>query len=402
MIRITDKTKCCGCTACMNICPAQCIVMRRDREGFDYPVANPDLCIDCGKCELVCPVLNPHEPSEPLEALAARKDEFIEGSSSGGVFPAIASKVIEDGGIVYGAVVNEDMTIGHIDAENMDGVERMRGSKYVQSDLYGTFDEVKYWLNEGRKVLYTGTPCQIAGLKSYLGREHEGLLTMDCACHGVPAPGLWEKYAKAQGTAHGGIMKDVHFRNKGKSWMHYEISYAYSLVEPNFRKVKGESVRALADGTVETCRPYMRDPFMALFVQNMSLRPSCYRCPARKGRSGSDLTLADLWSVRQSAPAFDDDKGVSLVLANTEKGLETLASSDLESVTLDVSAAMKNNGGFAESVPVPEKRTEFFKGHHSAEDIVKYMEGYVVRRPLLSIYKSVRRTLSDLKRKLKK
>ena len=144
MIKISDKSLCCGCTACMNACPVQCIVMRRDREGFDYPVANPDRCIGCGKCEAVCPVLHPSDVVEPLEVLAARSGEYVAASSSGGVFPELARIVLDDGGVVFGSVMNDDMTVGHADAEDMAGVERMRGSKYVQSDLYGTFEEAKY------------------------------------------------------------------------------------------------------------------------------------------------------------------------------------------------------------------------------------------------------------------
>ncbi len=384
MIRITDKSLCCGCTACMNACPAQCIVMRRDREGFDYPVANPDRCIGCGKCEAVCPVLSPAAPSEPLEAVAARNEDFVEGSSSGGIFPSVAARIVEEGGIVYGAVMNEDMTVGHIDAEDIPSLARMRGSKYVQSDLYGTFEEAAYYLKEGRKVMFTGTPCQIAGLKSFLGKEYEGLLTADCACHGVPSPGLWEKYVKALEKANGGRMTRVRFRDKSRSWMHYDFSCSFD--------VGGKSV--------EVSRPYVKDPFMALFVQNMNLRPSCYNCPVRNGRSGSDMTLADLWSVGNVAPEMNDDRGVSLVLVNTEKGRTALSEAGFSMKKVDVREAVKNNGGFAESVVMPEKREEFFRGHHSAENLVKYMKGYVVRRPLRRFCKSLRSALSTLKRKL--
>ena len=379
MITISDKSLCCGCTACMNACPSQCIVMRRDREGFDYPVANPDRCIGCGKCEKVCPVLNPRQPSKPLAALAARSDEYVSGSASGGVFPVIASKIIEAGGVVYGAVMNEDMTVGHVDAEDMSAVDRMRGSKYVQSDLYGTLEEVRYYLGEGRKVMFTGTPCQIAGLKSFLGKEDENLLTADCACHGVPSPGLWEKYVKALASSHGGQITDIRFRDKSRSWMHYDFVYAA--------------------GAEEVRMPYMKNPYMALFLQDMNLRPSCYRCPARGGRSGSDLTLADLWNAAEAVPHMNDDKGVSMVLVNTDKGRAALAGVSASEV--DMAEAMKNNGGFAEGIAIPERRAEFFKGHHSAEDLIKYMKGFVVRKPLHEIiYRSVRSGLSALKRRI--
>ncbi len=382
MIRITDKALCCGCTACMNACPAQCIVMRRDREGFDYPVANPDLCIGCGRCEAVCPVINPNEPAEPLAAYAARSGGFMKESSSGGVFPAIAEAVINDGGIVFGAILNEDMSVGHSDAEDMSGVDGMRGSKYVQSDLYGTFEEVRCCLDDGRKVLFSGTPCQIAGLKSYLGREHDGLLTLDCACHGVPSPGLWEKYVKALEKLHGGKMKGVRFRDKSRSWMHYDVIYSF--------------------GNAEVRRPYARDPYMALLVQDMSLRPSCYSCPVRNGRSGSDLTLADLWNVAAAAPEMNDDKGASLVLVNTEKGRGALSEVDLSAIPVDAGKAVKNNGGFAESVRMPDKREEFFRGHHSAADLVGYMKGYVTADPLGDFCRRARSALSALKRRILK
>ena len=379
MIRITDKSLCSGCTACMSACPAQCIVMRRDREGFDYPFVNsPDLCIGCGKCEKVCPVLNPLAPVESQDAYAVRSEEWLEGSSSGGVFPALAARVISDGGVVLGAVVKDDMTVGHAEAYDMAGVEKMRGSKYVQSDLYASYEDVRYWLGEGRKVLFSGTPCQVAGLHKYLGKPYEGLVTVDVLCHGVPSPGLWEMYVKALERKHGSSMEYVHFKDKSTSWRHYAFTTSFG-----------------------SC-PYMDDPYMALFVQDMTLRPSCYKCAARGGRSGSDLTLSDLWSVQHCASEMSDDKGVSGVYVNTAKGRELLESlSGLQSQKVDMEISRKDNGGFHDPASIPERREDFFAGMHSAEDLIKYMKSFVVRKPLWkSLYRSVRAFLSACKKRI--
>ena len=381
MIKITDKSLCCGCTACMSACPAQCIVMRRDREGFDYPFVNsPDLCIGCGKCEKVCPVLNPAEAAEPLEARAVRSEQYVTDSSSGGVFPALAEQIIADGGVVIGAVLNDDMTVGHAEAYDMPGVEKMRGSKYVQSDLYASYEDVRYWLSEGRKVMFSGTPCQVAGLHKYLGKPYDDLVTVDVLCHGVPSPGLWEKYVKALEKKHGARMENVRFKDKTASWRHYAFTTSLG-----------------------SC-PYMDDPYMALFVQDMSLRPSCYKCAARGGRSGSDLTLSDLWSVQRCAPELSDDRGVSGVYVNSEKGRALMGRIDgIESRQVDMELSRTDNGGFHDPVAVPEKREEFFQGIHSAEDLIKYMKSYVVRKPIWTrAYRAVRAFLSACKKKILK
>lgn len=379
MIRISDKSLCCGCTACVAACPAQCIVMRRDREGFDYPVANPDLCVGCGKCEKVCPMLNPPRGREPSEVFAARSEQYLGGSSSGGIFPAVAAEVISAGGAVFGAVVNPDMSVGHAEAEDMQSVEKMRGSKYVQSDLYASFEDVKCRLDEGREVLFTGTPCQVAGLDNYLGRTYPGLLTMDVACHGVPGPGLWEKYVKALEARHGRRMEWVRFKDKSAGWRHYAFSTSLGSCE------------------------YTDDPYMALFIQDMSLRPSCYSCPFRNGGSGSDLMLSDLWSVDVAAPEMNDDAGSSGIYVYTEKGVSVMKriAQDVQMRRVDPETARLDNGGFADPAFVPERREEFFKGIHSADDLVSYMKKYVVRKPLHKrIYRAVRRFLSTCKRRI--
>ena len=367
----------------MNICPVQCIVMRRDREGFDYPVAEPDRCISCGRCEAVCPVGNPKTVADPAIALAARSPEFVSESSSGGIFPLLARKVIEDSGVVFGAVMNPDLTVCHTEAEDMAEVNRMRGSKYVQSELYGALEDVKAVLEKGRKVMFTGTPCQIAGLKAYLHEDYEGLLLVDCACHGVPSPGLWEKYVKALGEKYDMKISHIDFRGKDRSWRKYDF-----VISVDGRKV---SV------------PRMKDPYMSLFLQDMTLRPSCYQCPFRKGRSGSDLTLADLWNVAEALPEMDDDRGVSLILVNTPKGQSALDEAGVIYRSLDPELALRRNGGFADRLDQPQNRNEFFKGVHSAGDLIRYMKGYVVKESLpKSIYRSLHSLLAGIKRRLKK
>lgn len=387
MINITDKSKCCGCTACVNVCPVQCIVMRRDRdEGFDYPVANPDICIGCGKCESVCPVLAPAEPSTPLAAYAVRFEEFVDGSSSGGVFPALAKAVIDEGGVVFGAVMEPDLTVGHTEAETMDEVQRMRGSKYVQSDLYSVFFDVKEYIKSGRKVLFTGTPCQVAGLHKYLGGKSDRLVTVDIACHGVPGPGLWEMYVKALGKRAGSEITAADFRDKSKGWRRY-----------GFKTVS-------TSGTSTSVRA-SEDPYMALFMQDMTLRPSCYNCPAKGGRSCSDLTVADLWSVARTAPQINDDRGASGVLVNTHAGIELLEKTKPEyRLELSPDEVMSDNGGFAPSVQIPERRVEFFEGLKVAGvDVYRHMSRYVKRKPLPQrLMRSLRSTLSSIRRRIVK
>lgn len=381
MIRVSDKQKCTGCTACMAACPAQCIIMRRDRQGFEYPMANPDLCLNCGKCEKVCPVLNPLETASVRSSYAVRVSEYVAESSSGGVFPALAKNVIANGGVVFGAVLNPDMTVGHAEAEDMAGVEAMRGSKYAQSDMYDSYSEARQYLEDGRSVMFTGTPCQVAGLNSFLGKSYDNLLTVEMVCHGAPSPGLWEKYVQTLGQKYGSTITDVKFRDKSHGWRHY-----------------GFTVTA---GNDRISVPYKEDPYMMLFLQDMTLRPSCYNCPAKCGKSQADITLADLWNVAEVASHLDDDKGVSLVLTNSSNGEAALkaACGSLESV--DFAVASLKNAGFHDEVKVPERRDEFFAGMHSTKDLRSYMAGFVVRKnPFVDCYQRLHTFLSKIKRRI--
>lgn len=196
MINIKEKHNCCGCSACVQVCPKQCISMSADNEGFLYPQIDTAICIDCGLCEKVCPVINQNEPREPLAVYAANNnnEDIRLKSSSGGIFTLLAEQIISEGGVVFGARFNENWEVVHDYTEAIEGLEPFRGSKYVQSIIGDNFIKAKQFLTDGRKVLFSGTPCQIAGLKKFLRKEYENLLTVEVVCHGVPSPMVWRDY----------------------------------------------------------------------------------------------------------------------------------------------------------------------------------------------------------------
>jgi len=335
MIEIQNKSECCGCGACLQACPHHCIDMCEDEEGFLYPRVHHDICVNCGLCEKACPILNTGEPREPLKVYAAKNpDEEIRlESSSGGVFSMLAEKIINQSGIVFGAMWNEKWEVVHGSAENIEDIYKFRGSKYVQSYTGNTFKEVKVALNEGRKVLFSGTPCQVAGLRLYLHKEYENLLTVDFVCHGVPSPGVFRwhlqeeinNYARSASkksdsfhpihnipkgdvlVPEGIEIKGISFRDKRKGWKKYSFTLTLDQTMVDGRK---KTVSLSKDNNDYT---WMKG--IDLF-----LRPSCYECCQRALRSGSDITIGDYWGVHTLFPEFDDDKGASALLINTEKG----------------------------------------------------------------------------------
>ena len=196
MINIIDKKNCCGCNACVQHCPKSCVTMQEDEEGFLYPIVDQEACIDCGLCEKVCPVLNQGEERKPLQVYAANNpnEEIRMQSSSGGVFTLLAETIIQEGGVVFGARFNDDWEVIHDYTETKEELAAFRGSKYVQSRIGDSYCQAEQFLKKGRKVLFTGTPCQIAGLNLFLRKEYGNLLTVDFICHGVPSPGVWKSY----------------------------------------------------------------------------------------------------------------------------------------------------------------------------------------------------------------
>lgn len=342
MISIINKTDCCGCEACIQKCPKQCISLKEDHEGFLYPVADEEVCIDCGICEKVCPVINQGVKRTPLAVYAAKNknEEVRMKSSSGGIFSLLAEQTLMENGVVFGARFNEDWEVIHDHTEKAEELDAFRRSKYVQSRIGNTYKEAEQFLKQGRKVLFVGTPCQIRGLKLFLRKEYENLLAVDFVCHGVPSPKVWKKYLYE--LSNGGKISDIQFRNKKTGWNNY------SLTIQSTQKV-------LLDEKASN------NIYMKGFLSDLYLRPSCYQCPAKQGKSGSDITIADYWNIRHVLPEFDDDKGAGLVLINTQKGEKHYSLHKTESIETNYEEAQGCNSGFKENIKVPQNRALFFQ-----------------------------------------
>lgn len=308
MIVVDKKQNCCGCGACANACPAACIHMTADEEGFLYPLVNTAACINCGQCNRVCPILKGKPKNLPNPAAYAainRTDETRKTSSSGGLFSLLAEYVLKQNGVVFGAVFNKDFSISHAAIEKEEDIPLLRGSKYVQSDLGKCFQQAKQFLEDGRIVLFTGTACQVAALLTFLHKPYPNLITQDLICHGTPSPAVWKAYLKYRSDLAGSEITEVSFRKKldGKKGTHFYMRFENGE----------EYIRS----------PHGSDDYMKWFLYNKCLRPSCHHCRF-KGLRSSDITLADFWGIDAIAPAMNDGNGISLVLANTPKGEEIL------------------------------------------------------------------------------
>jgi coenzyme F420-reducing hydrogenase beta subunit len=320
MIKISKREDCCGCGACEQICSQQCISLSPDVEGFLYPIVNENICIDCHRCEKACPILNPDPTRKPLKVLAAyNRDESIrEKSSSGGIFTIVAEEVLKQNGIVFGVKFDKDWNVVFDYTNSSEGLEAFRGSKYVQAFIGNAYSKVQEFLKEGMVVLFTGTPCQIAGLRKYLNKEYNNLLLMDIICEGVPSPKVWNKYLheeiKNLSKKHYHIpekeivIQKISFRNKRDGWK----SFAFSL---NL---------AYKDGSQKTT-PLLEyinrnSPYLQAMFRFLDLRPICYECPFKSCKSHSDITIADYWGIDTLHPEMYDNKGTSMVYIHTAKG----------------------------------------------------------------------------------
>lgn len=341
----------------MQKCPMKCISFKADVEGFLYPSIDQKNCVNCGLCVFVCPFHNPMESRIPRKAYAAfNKDEQIRrDSSSGGLFSMLAKCVLDKGGVVFGVMFDEGWNVVHGFIETEEELPRLRGSKYVQSTIGKSFEDAERFLKNGRQVLFTGTPCQIAGLKKYLGEEFENLITVDIICHGVPSPRLWNWYLGLQKKS--SPIAGISFRNKDDGWKKYNFAIDYVQEVPPVRTYHRE------------------DPYMMAFLDNMSLRPSCSSCQSKSGRSQSDITLADFWNVHKVLDGMDDDKGMSLVLGNSLKGVMTLGTiQNCVFQEVDFEQAIQFNKAWRGSFPMNPNREKFFSSYQKhGKDFVDFV-----------------------------
>ena len=350
MITITDKENCMGCYACATICPKTCISMDSDNEGFWYPVVDHARCIECGMCVKVCPIIQtPHKEREqgtkPLAYAAYNKDDTVRlDSSSGGLFTLIAEEVLSVGGVVFGARFDDRFNVIHDYVEKVDELSKFRGSKYVQSRIGDSYERVREFLQQGRLVLFTGTPCQISGLKHYLGKDFDNLLCQDIVCHGVPSPKVWQKYVSYRENRAGASARRIAFRRKDRGWKRFSVSFLFN-------------------NNTEYLQILHQDLYMQAFLKDICLRPSCHACQFKTVNRESDLTLADFWGIQNVLPEMDDDKGTSFVIIHSEKGKQLFEriQRSLVGQEVDVWQGIQYNSAMIRSAKRHPHRDEFFE-----------------------------------------
>lgn len=337
-----NPSACSGCTACKAVCPVDAITMQENKEGFLYPVKDMHKCINCKLCEKTCPFWQPeYNNSKTPDCLGGYLIDVDDRkqSSSGGAFYAIAKRIISNGGIVYGATMDKNLKVKHIGVDSKDGLQLLRGSKYVQSEMGDTYKEIKNFLNSGKIVYFVGTGCQVAGLKSFLKNEYDNLITSDLVCHGVPSQKLFGQHIKYLENSHKIKINSYCFRDNSR-WGGCEI----------FTTTKGDVFKTPS---------YIMSPFLNAFIKGYIFRYSCYECPFSKIPRQGDVTLADLWGCKHFAPDLDRKHGISAIICNTEKGdkiiKEISPEMKLEKVSLDNIGKWNHNIMYPSRMPGQRK-----------------------------------------------
>lgn len=347
MIKSVGKNRCCGCEGCVQACPKHCISMVEDAEGFLYPQVDTQSCVKCGRCLKVCPILNKLECSNPVAGYAYRStnEELLKRTSSGGFFTAAAEKILDGGGVVFGAAFNDQNEVVHCFIETEGDLDKLRRSKYVQSRIGTAYLDCKRFLEGGRKVLFCGTPCQVKALNLFLGDKPANLITIDFVCHGVPSPDVFKRYLEEIAKSKGGTAEqicEINFREKDGG---YSYSFGYSVGQRRM---------------IESPR---ENKFLRGFLGDLYLRRSCHSCPAKGFTSGSDYTMCDFWTVKKYMPDFPlgDVPGVNQVFVHSDK----LKMFEQENTSANIRKFNVEDGRLIQcwakrSVPLTWRRKKFF------------------------------------------
>ena len=364
MPELANRLECTGCTSCASICPNQCIQMVEDIEGFQYPVIDSKKCVECSLCVKSCPICTPlHVPKQENIAYAAYTKNNIlrKDSSSGGIFSEIALVILNQGGVVFGAAYNEQFYVYHTCIETADELYKLRGAKYAQSSLQGVYSKVKEYLKQNRRVLFSGTPCQIAGLKTFLKLKYELLFCVDFVCHGVPSPKVWKAYVEYRSLLdnNGKLPISINMRSKKTGWSFYKYSNVFYYNQTEWSSLSSQSL------------------YMKIFVGDYINRLSCSNCQMKGYDRVSDITLGDFWGIWDIEPDMDDDKGTSLMIVhsyNAKNMLKCLSNKIVfKQVTLEQTS--KQNQSMLKSSPLQKNRGRVietcFKGEF--KEIERYL-----------------------------
>lgn len=358
MIEIKDKKDCCGCHACYSACPKNCITMKEDAEGYRYPSVDTSLCIDCGLCEKVCPVLQYKKP-EPLEQKAFvvqhRDEDVLRESTSGGFYTAIAKYILDKGGVVFGAHLNKQFEAEHCFVEKYEDLWQFRNSKYVQSKIDETYKQVREFLKEGRLVLFSGTPCQLEGLFHFLrNKQYDNLYTVDVVCRAVPSPLVLRKYLEMQKEKMATDFKDVKFRYK-------YYGYKYSALSLFTKK------GIIYHEGIDT------DVYLRSFFSGANIRLSCTDCRFRSRYRRTDFTMWDCYTIDEFSDELDNDKGATRLLCQSERAVATLNElhSELKIVEVDTEKAILGVKELVSGPTLHPQRDAFFADLNTmpAEDV---------------------------------
>lgn len=364
LIKLADVNKCTGCGACCAICNVGAIEMVENEDGFIYPRINEGTCLSCGLCSSVCSVIQEkrNKPFKPINVYAAvAKDARVaKTSSSGGVFALIAEKVIKMKGIVYGCAIDEQMKACHIRVDSIERISQLKGSKYIQSDLSNSFELVKKDLNEGKLVLFSGTPCQVNGLKCYLKKEYEQLLTVDLVCHGVPSYRFFRQYIDWYQKKNNVKIDNYCFRDKTKT----DVSCVSRI---DFVTSSGKKKSVLSEYSPKYY-------FYYYYMMGDIYRESCYQCPSIPEKRMADITLGDFWGVEEIYPNMNIKNGMSVVITHSNRGQEYVEGLDMEMEISSIEEATKNNKSIIRPVNRSNKKEALFSisREHNGEELYNY------------------------------